>query len=106
MPLQHPTRVRLAVPACANFAGWGAADGPKPESGGPPIRIYTGAKDKHRTWTHGKEGGVPGIEPQTDGAVQALEKNGFTNVTREMLDGVGHSALHAKVWECIDELSR
>ncbi|MEM8885515.1 MAG: hypothetical protein AAGD14_15730 [Planctomycetota bacterium] len=102
--LLFPEKVRFAMPACANFAGLGAANAKQPADGGPPIRIYTGAQDPHRTWTHGKEGGVPGIEPQTDRAVQVLQQKGFTNFTRAMLDGVKHSPLAAKVWETVDEL--
>jgi len=104
--LLHPERVRFAVPACANFAGAGAADAEAPKDGGPPIHIYTGEKDPHRTWTHGKVDGVPGIEPQTDHAMKVLTDKGFTNVKRAMLPGVKHSSLHAKVWETADELER
>jgi len=104
--LLHPERVRFAMPACANFAGHGAANAGTPKEGGPPILIYTGEKDPHRTWTHGKEGGVPGIEPQTDRAVAVLKDKGFTNVKRQMLPGVKHSSLHAKVWETADDLAR
>ena len=94
------------MPACANFAGLGAADAVQPNGGGPPILIYTGEKDPHRTWTHGKVGGVPGIEPQTDKVVGVLAAKGFTNVTREMLKGVKHSPLHERFWEVADELTR
>jgi len=102
--LLHPERVRFAVPACANFAGSGAADAGEPNDGGPPIVIYTGEKDPHAIWTHGKVGGVPGIEAQTDRAVKALQANGFTKVTRTKLPGVGHSSLYPKVWEAVDKL--
>jgi len=104
--LLHPDRVRLAVPACANFAGFGSSESPEAKNGGPPIRIFTGEKDQHRTWTHGKVGGVPGIEPQTDRAVAALKEQRFTDVKRVMLPGVKHSSLRGKVWETVDELAR
>jgi dienelactone hydrolase len=103
--LLYPQKIRFAVPACANFAGLGANPGPRPENGGPPIRIFTGANDPHREWTHGKVGGVPGIEPQTDNAQKTLRDKGYTNVTRKMLPGVRHSSLPAKVWEVADELA-
>jgi len=104
--LLHPDRIRFAMPACANFAGLGAADGPKPENGGPPIFVYTGEQDPHREWTHGKVGGVPGIEPQTDRAMKVLEEKGYTRVKREMLPGVKHSSLAAKVWDVADETAK
>jgi len=102
--LLHPGQVRFAMPACANFAGLGARDAEKPEGGGPPILVFTGGADPHREWTHGKVGGVPGIEPQTDNVMKVLEQLGFTNVKREMLPGVGHSSLADRVWKVVDEL--
>ena len=102
--LLYPQEVRFAVPACANFAGLGA-NGPKPEDGGPPIRIYTGRDDPHRDWTHRKVGGVPGIEPQTDTAVKVLRGKGYRRIERQMLPGVRHSALPNKVWEVVDDLT-
>ena len=74
--------------------------------GGPPVRIFTGEQDPHRTWTHGKVNGVPGIEPQTDRAVAVLKDKGFTDVQRVMLPGVKHSSLHRKVWEVADGLAK
>ncbi len=106
MTARHPDRVLFAAPACANFAGMGFADADKVKDTQPPIRIMTGAKDPHRTWTHGKVNGVPGIEPQTDHAVKALTELGFTDLTRTMLPGVGHSALAKQVWEWADKLVR
>jgi poly(3-hydroxybutyrate) depolymerase len=105
MTLLHPARIRFAMPACANFGGHGAADAAKPENGGPPVFIYTGEKDPHRTWTFGKKGN-PGIEPQTDNAVKVLEEKGFLNIKRAMLPGVKHSSLAGKVWETADALAK
>lgn len=102
MTALHPGRVICSVPACANFTGAGFADA-QPVEGGPPVRILTGEKDEHRDYTFGKKE-MPGIEPQTDHAVKALEKLGFKDVTREMLKGVGHSACAAQVWERIDAI--
>ncbi len=99
--LRHPERVFCAAPACANFQP-GLAQGAKtPKDGGPPVHVMTGEKDPHRHLTHGKT--PPGIEQQTDWAMKAFEENGFTNVTRTMLPGVGHSSLVRQVWDFVDE---
>jgi dienelactone hydrolase len=100
MTVLHQERVIASVPACANFTGAGFADAQQVE-GGPPVRILTGEKDEHRDFTFGNKD-MPGIEPQTDNAMKALEGLGFKDVTREMLKGVGHSACAAQVWERID----
>jgi dienelactone hydrolase len=104
MTVVHPGQVLFSAPACANFSGMGFDRAKKPDDGGPPIRILTGDKDPHREWTHGKVGGVPGIEPQTDRAVEALKELGYTNFTRTMLKGVGHSNCAAEVWKVADEI--
>ena len=98
-----PGRVRGAVPCCANFAGYGAdtSDGGG-ESGGPPVHILTGEKDEHRDFTFGDKNS-PGIEPQTDRAVEALKQMGFKNVRRTMVKGAGHSPLQDHVWKFVDE---
>ncbi len=104
MTVVHADRVLFSAPACANFAGMGFGRAQKdPKDGGPRIRILTGASDKHREWTHGKVGGVPGIEPQTDRAVEALKSLGYANFTRTMLKGVGHSNCATEVWKTADE---
>lgn len=99
--LRHPDRVLCAAPACANFNPGLAQGATKVEDGGPPVHVMTGEKDPHRDFTHGNKDS-PGIEPQSDGAVKALEENGFTKVTRTMLPGVGHSPLPREVWEFVD----
>ena len=48
----------------------------------------------------------PGIEEQTDWAMKAFADQGFTNVKRTMLPGVGHSALPREVWDFVDEVTR
>jgi dienelactone hydrolase len=103
--LTHPDKVLGAAPACANFSGMGARDAGEPENGGPPVHIMTGEQDPHRDFTHGNKNS-PGIEPQTDRAVQVLQEKGFKNVTRTMLPGVKHSALRAQVWEFYDGLRK
>ena len=104
MTVLHPDRVIVSAPACANFSGMGFQDA-QPVEGGPPVRILTGEKDEHRDFTFGKKDS-PGIEPQTDNAVAALEKLGFKDVTRTMLKGVGHSPCAAQVWEAVDAASK
>ncbi|MDA1195000.1 MAG: alpha/beta hydrolase-fold protein [Planctomycetota bacterium] len=99
--LAHPERVLCAAPACANFQPGLAQGAQKPAEGGPPVHVMTGEKDPHRDLTHGKT--PPGIEQQTDWAMKAFEENGFTNVKRTMLPGVGHSNLVKEVWAFVDE---
>lgn len=101
----HPELVLCAAPACANFSGMGRSDAGKPEGGGPPIHIMTGAQDPHRDFTFGNKNS-PGIEPQTDNAEKALIELGFTKVERSMLNGVKHSALRKQVWEFYDEVTK
>jgi len=100
--LRHPERVFCAAPACANFQPGLASGAKKPEAGGPRVHVMTGEKDPHRHLTHGKT--PPGIEQQTDWAMKAFEENGFTNVKRSMLPGVGHSNLSRQVWAFVDEV--
>lgn len=100
--LRHPDRVKCAAPACANFIPSLADGAPTVEGGGPQVHVMTGEKDPHRHLTHGKS--PPGIETQTDWAMEAFKKHGFTNVKRTMLPGVGHSNLVTQVWGFIDEI--
>lgn len=101
---QAPERVRGTVPCCGNFSSGLSQGGPGAgEGGGPPVHILTGEKDPHRDFTFGNRDS-PGIEPQSDAAVQAFEAGGFTRVRRTLLPGVGHSALHAQAWEFVDEV--
>ena len=81
----------------------GFSDAEPVEGGGPPIHVMTGANDKHRDFTHGNKNS-PGIEPQTDHAMKALEALKFTNVKRTMLPGVKHSSCPAQVWDFCDEV--
>ncbi len=53
------------------------------------MRIITGADDPHRTHTFG-DPKIPGIEPQTDAAVDLLERRGYRAVTRTLVPGLGH----------------
>jgi len=101
--LLHPERILFAAPACPNFTGMGARDAKRPEDGGPPIHIFTGAEDPHRDFTFGDKN-QPGIEPQTDRAVAVLAELGFTRVERTMLPGVKHSSCAGEVWKFADEI--
>jgi tetratricopeptide (TPR) repeat protein len=102
--LRDPGGVRGAAPACANFAGMGAEGAPGAGAGGgPPVHILTGEKDEHREFTFGKKDS-PGIEPQTDRAVEVLQGLGYGNVRRTMVKGAGHSSLSAEVWKFVDEV--
>ena len=105
MTVLFPDRVLFSAPACANFSGMGFRDANPVEGGGPAISIFTGEKDPHRDFTHGNQA-MPGIEPQTDSAVKALESLGFTNVKRTMLPGVGHSSCAQQVWDAADAASK
>lgn len=98
----HPSSVRGAAPACANFSGYGIAEAPPAgEDGGPVVKLMTGAKDEHRDHVFGTP---PGIEGQTDAAEAKLKELGYRHVTRVMWPNVGHSPLHAEVWKFVDEV--
>lgn len=101
LTLRHPERVWAAAPACANYQP-GLAQGAKPvEGGGPPVHVFTGEKDEHRDHVFGQK---PGIEGQSDWALESFQKLGFTNVKRTMLPGVGHSSCTKEVWAFLDEV--
>lgn len=98
---RHPELLLAAAPACANFSrpDWASEQGKhSAEALALPVFVITGARDPHKTWTHGKEGS-PGIEPQTQAALQTLERVGFSRVRRLELPELGHSPAHAKVLE-------
>lgn len=101
MAMQHPELVWACAPACANFQP-GLAAGAKPvEGGGPPVHVLTGEKDEHRDQVFGQK---PGIEGQSDWALESFQKLGFTRVKRTMLPGVGHSSCAKEVWAFCDEV--
>jgi hypothetical protein len=103
--LRDPAGLRGAAPACANFSGGGSEGAPGAgPGGGPPILVLTGEKDEHREWTFGKREGGPGIEPQTDRAMEVLKGLGYAHLRRTMVKGAGHSPLHAEVWRFVDEV--
>lgn len=101
LTMRFPEKVWAAAPACANFQP-GLASGAKPvEGGGPPVHVLTGEKDEHRDHVFGTP---PGIEGQSDWAMQSFEKLAFKNVKRTMLPGVGHSSCVKEVWDFLDQV--
>jgi poly(3-hydroxybutyrate) depolymerase len=101
MVLQRPERVWAAAPACANYQPGLANGAKKVEGGGPPVHVLTGANDEHKDHVFGQK---PGIEGQSDWAMESFQKLGFTRVKRTMLPGVGHSACVREVWTFLDEV--
>ncbi len=97
--MRHPGRVRLCVPVAANFSPALAGSGAAVMSPGPRVRIRTGAADPYRE----RVGVEPGIERQTDLAVERFESLGFKDVKRTMLPGVGHTSAGTEVWTAVDE---
>ena len=103
MIFKHPDLMNGAAPACANFmnSSYSSLKGQfKDEDLNFPIHIFTGEKDPHRKWTHGKEGS-PGIEMQTDAAVNVLDTIGYPNYKRTMVPGMGHSSAQKQVLEAL-----
>jgi len=100
--MRRPQRVFAAAPACANFQPGLAADATPVEDGGPPVHLFTGGSDPNKDQVGGQK---PGIEGQTDWAVESFEKLAFKNVKRTMLPGVGHAACNAQVWGFLDEVT-
>lgn len=99
--LSDPAHVRGACPACANFSGMGTEGAPGAgDDGGPIVQLLTGAVDPYKDSVNGQ----PGIEAQTDAAQKALDGLRYTRVTRIMVPGAGHDALHGKVWEFFDRV--
>ena len=99
--LRRPQRVWAAAPACANFQPGLVGDATPVEDGGPPVHLFTGANDEHKDHVFGQK---PGIEGQTDWAMEAFGNLGFKNVKRTMLPGVGHSSCTTQVWTFLDEV--
>ena len=98
----HPDKVRGAAPCCGNFNPSLVNGAPEVKDGGPPVHIFTGEKDGYRDHV----GSEPGIEAQSDNAQELMKKLGYTRIQRTMVQGAGHSALHAQVWEFVDEVLR
>jgi glycerol-3-phosphate acyltransferase PlsY len=58
--------------------------------------LLTGEKDDFNLEVFGQK---PGIVGQTDSIEESLKKLGFTNVTRRVMPGAGHSSFPADVWK-------
>ncbi|MHC5038315.1 MAG: hypothetical protein ACYTHM_13450 [Planctomycetota bacterium] len=104
MVFRHPDMLNGAAPACANFSGKGLGKKLKKEwkfstdDVNFPLHMITGEKDPHRDYTHGNRN-MPGIEPQSDWAEEALKELGYPNVKRTMVPGMKHSAAQKHVIE-------
>lgn len=94
--LQHPETLSLAVGCCANFGGLGLQGAKPVAGGGPPVVLLTGEKDDFNLEVFGQK---PGIVGQTDAVEESLKKLGFTNVSRRVVPGAGHSNFAADVWK-------
>lgn len=101
LTMRFPAKVWAAAPACANFQPGLASGAQRVEGGGPPVHVLTGEKDEHKDHVFGTP---PGIEGQSDWAMQSFEKLGFKHVKRTMLPGVGHSSCVKEVWTFLDEV--
>jgi len=94
--LQHPETLALAVGCCANFGGLGLQGAKPVTGGGPTVLLLTGEKDDFNLEVFGQK---PGIVGQTDSIEGFLKKLGFTNVSRRVVPGAGHSNFAADVWK-------
>jgi dienelactone hydrolase len=81
MVFGHPDKLHAAAPACPNFAGAGDLS-TAPERESLPVRCFQGDKDEHLNTM---------LEAQWKKAKEIADANGWKDVTREMLPGVGHS---------------
>lgn len=92
----HPEKLAGAAPACANFYMTGAIS-QAPERETVPVRAFQGDKDEYLN-------GNPNLNAQWETAKKYCDENGYQNVTRTMLPGVGHSACVNEVLKAFDEL--
>ncbi len=88
----RPARLRGAFPACANFY---AKPAQAPEGGRDvPVRAFQGDKDGHLAM----------LTEQWNQAEALLKEWGYTNFSRQLLPGVGHTACHKEVYLAIQEI--
>lgn len=88
----RPAQLLGAFPACANFY---AKPNDPPEGGRDvPVRAFQGDKDGHLEMLNG----------QWAAAEALLKQWGYTNFSRKLLPGVGHTACHAEVYAAIKEI--
>ncbi|KAF0243401.1 MAG: hypothetical protein FD180_3441 [Planctomycetota bacterium] len=89
---RRPAELRGAFPACANYGG----SPPTPPEGGRDlvIRAFQGDKDGH-------------LEMLTESwkrAEEQLKKWEYTDFSRTLLPGVGHTACHEPIYKAIQEI--
>ncbi|MCE9581152.1 MAG: hypothetical protein K8T20_01415 [Planctomycetes bacterium] len=87
---QHPDMLLGASPACANFGTRKYNIPDVPEKATVPVHAYQGDKDGY--WHD-----PPNLEQQWIDAKKLADENGYKNVTRDMVPGVGHSGCSDKV---------
>ena len=87
---QHPDLVLGASPACANFATRKYNIPDVHEKATVPVKAFQGDKDEY--WHN-----PPNLENAWLAAKKLADDNGYKNVTREMVAGVGHSGCGDKV---------
>lgn len=87
---QHPDMLLGASPACGNFATRKYDIPDVPEKATLPVHAFQGDKDEY--WHN-----PPNLEVQWVAAKKLADENGYKNVTRDMLPGVGHSGCGDKV---------
>ncbi|MCC6739523.1 MAG: hypothetical protein IT452_10805 [Planctomycetia bacterium] len=89
---KRPAELRGVFPACANYLGYPREKG---EGGRDlPIHAYQGDKDGHLEMLTGS----------WNRAKADADAAGFTDVTRTMLPGVGHTACHEPIFEEIRKI--
>ncbi|MBI4612614.1 MAG: dienelactone hydrolase family protein [Planctomycetes bacterium] len=80
MVFGHPEKLAAAAPACGNFYDPGAISS-APEREALPVLALQGEADEY----------LSALTAQWERAKSIADANGFGNVTRKMLPGVGHS---------------
>lgn len=90
MVFHHPDMLLGASPACANFGTRKYNIPDVPEKATVPVHAYQGDKDEY--WHN-----PPNLEQAWLDAKKLADDNGYKNVTRDMVPGVGHSGCSDKV---------
>ncbi len=98
MVFGHPDKLRGAAPSCANFSMPGQINRTAEEREQLPVRAFQGEKDKHL------DGKNVNLNAQWKHALRLCTQNGYKNVKREMLPGVGHSTCKMKVLSFVEEV--
>lgn len=87
---EHPDMLLGAAPACGNFATRKYEIPDAPEKEKLPVKAFQGDKDEYLHQP-------PNLEQQWVAAKKLADENGYRNVSREMLPGVGHSGCGDRV---------